>query len=86
MQQRPRSMQPAERSSLGWAEIVRELAEVHRARRAVGESSRWPLAHACSRVRRNPRSVRADDAASDACGELDRTASSRYPFCCRALG
>jgi hypothetical protein len=50
MSLRPRPA-PADHLAIAWAETISALAEVHRSRRAVDETSRWPLAHACSHAR-----------------------------------
>jgi hypothetical protein len=62
---------PPDHPAISWPETVTALAEVHRSRRAVHDTSRWPLAHACTHVRRSG---------------SDSTDGTRYPFCCRAVG
>lgn len=72
MSLRLRALSPVDQPAFAWSETIRELAEVHRSRRAVDESSRWPLAHACTHVRH---------VATDG----ERTDRVLQPFCCRAL-
>ena len=76
MSLRPRIPAPVAPPVLGWSDTLSALAEIHRSRRAADESSRWPLAHACSRPTR---------AGEQVVGAAADRRSTGQPFCCRAL-
>ena len=47
-------IRPTERTAhpaTAWSDTISALAEVHRSRREADDTSRWPLAHACSHAR-----------------------------------
>jgi hypothetical protein len=67
--------------TIAWPETLSVLAEVHRARRSADESSRWPLAHACTGHARAAAST-TDAGPESGLGGHHR---SSQPFCCRAL-
>jgi hypothetical protein len=62
---------PADHPAIAWSDRVRALAEIHRSRRAIDDTSRWPLAHACTHARH--------------AGGPSSAGRAPVPFCCRAL-
>jgi hypothetical protein len=66
-----------------WCETLAALAAAHRERRAAEDTSRWPLAHACSH-RRGVANTGAADALVEA-RDADEAGPTRHAFCCRAL-
>jgi hypothetical protein len=82
MSLRSRIHAPAEHPANGWTDTIHALAEVHRARRAIADGSRWPLGHACSHG--SPEFDAVAGSEPDVAAEPGRSRSTQ-PFCCRAL-
>jgi hypothetical protein len=76
---RPRVLAAGDHPSIAWSDTLEALAEVHLLRRIADDTARWPLAHACSHLRRT------DVIAASVAVVAGDIGSPGLAFCCRAL-
>jgi hypothetical protein len=86
MSLRPRLPATSVHPAFAWSDTLEALADAHRQRRAADDTSRWPLAHACSHRRRAVGLHGGDVAGAAEARDPDESGPIQHAFCCRALG